>query len=75
MNDYDYVQICKLLTREETILSEKFADLQRTFQIFKKLDEYDIVTLLEAEQQLRYFNELSNRILYLIEYLLKNNKD
>lgn len=72
MTEYDFVQICKLLQREDTDISNHLTSLENTYQIFHRFDSNDFLELLELKLRQEYQAEFEIRLLRLCDYLLRN---
>ncbi len=71
MNDYDFVQICKLLQNEDTDISNRLTALENTYQIFHRFDSQDFLELLELKLRQQYQAEFEYKLLRLCDYLMK----
>lgn len=72
MTEYDFVQICKLLQREDTDISNRLTALENTYQIFHRFDSHDFLELLELKLRQEYQSDFEIRLLRLCDYLLRN---
>lgn len=70
MTDYDFIQICKLLQREENDIFNRLVDLENTYQIFHRFDCYDFLELLELKLRQEYQAEFELKLLRLCDFLL-----
>lgn len=72
MNDYDFVQICKLLQREDNDIGNRLIALENTYQIFHRFDSQDFLELLELKLRQQYQAEFEYKLLRLCDYLMKS---
>lgn len=75
MTDYDFIQICKLLQREDNDISNRLVQLQNTYQVFRRYDELDLLELLSLKIRQQYHSELEQKLLALCDYLMRYNKE
>lgn len=75
MTDYDFIQICKLLQREDNDISCRLVQLQNTYQVFRRYDELDLLELLSLKIRQQYHSELEQKLLALCDYLMRYNKE
>ena len=75
MTDYDFVQICKLLQREDTDISNRLICLENTYQIFHRFDKLDFLDLLELKCRQEYQAEFEYKLLRLCNFLLDSTKE
>lgn len=71
MNDYDFVQICKLLQCEDNDIGNRLISLENTYQIFHRFDSLDFLELLELKLRQQYQAEFEYKLLRLCDYLMK----
>ncbi len=75
MTEYDYICLCKVFDRLEARNVNELVTLENTYQIFRRFDEYDLLTLLEAKIYQNCLNELQKEILKTCDFLMKYNYD
>lgn len=75
MTEYDYVQICKLLQREDTDISNRLISIENTYQIFHRFDRFDFLELLELKCRQEYQAEFEIKLLRLCNFLLNHSKE
>lgn len=75
MNNYDFVCLCKVFQRLESKNCNELITLENTYQMFRRFDEYDFLTLLEAKIYENVLNQLQREILSTCDYLLRFNKE
>ena len=63
MNDYDYICLCKVFQRLEARNVNELITLENTYQIFRRYDEFDFLTLLEAKIYQNCLNEIQKEVL------------
>lgn len=71
MTNYDFVQICKLLQREDTDIGNRLVALENTYQIFHRFDSMDFLELLELKLRQQYQAEFEVKLLQLCDYLIR----
>ena len=71
MTVYDFVQIAKLLQREDSDISSRLIQLETTYQIFHRFDSLDFLELLELKLRQQYQAEFEVKLLQLCDYLIK----
>ena len=74
MNNRDFAEIAKLLTREDCDLAERVINIQNRINYFRHIDVYDSFELLEIKVTQEYFDGFEQRLLRLCDYLVKNNE-
>ncbi len=70
MTKYDFIQICKLLQREEIDIKDRLIGLENTYQIFNRFDEFDFLELLQLKLRQSYQAEFEIKLLNLCDYLM-----
>ena len=75
MTEYDYLCICKCFQRLEVKNSNELITLENTYQTFRRFDEYDYLTLLEAKIYSNVLKEIEQDILKTLDFLLRYNKE
>lgn len=71
MTQFEFVQIAKLLQREQTELSNRIVDFENHFNTFRKFDELDAVELQHLIIKKQYIEELEFKILRLIDFFIR----
>ncbi len=71
MNQYDYIQICRLLQREDVAISNQLASLQNSYQIFKEFDELDIHEILSLKVRQQCLRDFEIKLLDLCNFLMR----
>ena len=71
MTQFDFVQIAKLLQREQVELENRIVDFENHFNTFRKFDELDAIELHHLIVKKQYADELEFKILRLIDFLIK----
>lgn len=75
MTEYDYLCICRCFQKLETQNANELISLENTYQIFRRFDEYDLLTLLEAKIYSNTLNSIQQEILSVCNHLLLFNKE
>lgn len=75
MTEYDFVQICKLLQREDTDISNRLIAIENTYQIFHRYDRFDFLELLELKCRQEYQADFEIKLLRLCNFLLNHSKE
>lgn len=75
MNDYDLMQIFKLLQNSDTDLENRISDLKYKHSIFKDFDTLDLLDLIELKSNLAYHRAFEQKLLQLINFLYEFNKE
>ncbi len=75
MTAYDYMCICKVFDRLESRNGDELVNLENTYQIFRRYDEFDFLTLLEAKIYQNCLNEIQKEVLKTCGFLLQYNKN
>lgn len=75
MNNYDFVCLCNVFQRLEAKNCNELIELENTYQIFRRFDEYDFLTLLEAKIYQNVLNQVQHDILEVCDFLLRYNKE
>lgn len=70
MDEFDYVCFCRFLNNVEADLKNRIIDLERRYDIFRKADTLDLLELIEFKSNLAFFNEWSEKMLKLCDFLL-----
>lgn len=71
MTQFEFVQIAKLLQREQTELENRIVDFENHFNTFRKFDELDAVELQHLIIKKQYIDELEFKILRLIDFFIR----
>ena len=71
MTQFEFVQIAKLLQREQTELENRIIDFENHFNTFRKFDELDAVELQHLIIKKQYIDELEFKILRLIDFFIR----
>lgn len=71
MTQFEFVQIAKLLQREQTELANRIVDFENHFNTFRKFDELDAVELQHLIIKKQYIEELEFKILRLIDFFIR----
>lgn len=75
MNNYDFVCLCKVFQRLEAKNCNELITLENTYQMFRRFDEYDFLTLLEAKIYQNVLNQVQREILATCDHLLRFNNE
>lgn len=70
MTQFEFVQIAKLLQKEQTELANRIVDFENHFNTFRKFDELDAVELQHLIIKKQYIEELEFKILRLIDFFI-----
>ncbi len=70
MTQYDFMQIAKLLLREDVDIKDRLIDMENTYQMFHRYDEFDFLELLRLKQRQNYQAEFEVKLLNLCNYLM-----
>ena len=71
MTQFEFVQIAKLLQREQTELENRIVDFENHFNTFRRFDELDAVELQHLIIRKQYIDELEFKILRLIDFFIR----
>lgn len=71
MTQFEFVQIAKLLQREQAELENRIVDFENHFNTFRKFDELDAVELQHLIIKKQYIDELEFKILRLIDFFIR----
>ena len=71
MTQFEFVQIAKLLQREQTELENRIVDFENHFNTFRRFDELDAVELQHLIIKKQYIDELEFKILRLIDFFIR----
>ena len=71
MTQFEFVQIAKLLQREQAELENRIVDFENHFNTFRRFDELDAVELQHLIIKKQYIDELEFKILRLIDFFYK----
>ncbi len=71
MTQFEFVQIAKLLQKEQTELANRIVDFENHFNTFRKFDELDAVELQHLIIKKQYIEELEFKILRLIDFFIR----
>ena len=74
MNEYDLIQIHRLLQRSDAELEGRIIDLKSKYSIFRDFDALDLLELQELKFNLAYHRDFEQKLLQLCDYLIKYNK-
>lgn len=71
MTQFEFVQIAKLLQREQSELENRIVDFENHFNTFRRFDELDAVELQHLIIKKQYIDELEFKILRLIDFFIR----
>lgn len=71
MTQFEFVQIAKLLQREQAELENRIVDFENHFNTFRRFDELDAVELQHLIIKKQYIDELEFKILRLIDFFIR----
>ncbi len=75
MTNYDFLCICRCFQRLDNKNANELTALENTYQIFRRFDEFDYLTLLEAKIYQNVLKEIEQDVLKTCDYLLRYNKE
>ena len=71
MTQFEFVQIAKLLQREQAELENRIVYFENHFNTFRRFDELDAVELQHLIIKKQYIDELEFKILRLIDFFIR----